>query len=139
MLDALSSEGLNGQHRIERIFDDKLPPLMLDVFKMEQAFNNVLKNALQAMPEGGTLRIETHHDPERRQVLVSFRDTGTGIQPDDLPNVFRPFFTTKPGGTGLGLAISSRIVDAHGGRLSVMSTQGQGTEFTFMLPESSAR
>ncbi len=139
MLDALSSEGLNGKHRIERIFDDKLPAVELDVFKMEQAFGNVLKNALQAMPDGGTLRIVTHHDRARRQVTVSFHDAGTGIRPDDLPNVFRPFFTTKPGGTGLGLAITSRIVEAHGGRMTVDSTEGQGTVFIFTLPESSTR
>ncbi len=139
MLDSLSSDGLSGQHRIERDFDEKLPAMKMDVFKMEQAFGNVLKNALQAMPEGGTLRVVTRHDRDRRQVTVSFHDTGTGIRPEDLPNVFRPFFTTKPGGTGLGLAITSRIVEAHGGRVTVDSAAARGTVFRFTLPEISAR
>lgn len=128
--------GLNGHHRIERVFDPDLPPVQIDVFKMEQALGNVLKNAIQAMPDEGTLRVETRRGPGAGQVTVTVRDTGPGIPQENLQKVFRPFFTTKPGGTGLGLAIASRIVEAHGGRVTVDSAAGRGTTFTFILPET---
>lgn len=101
-------------------------PVQVGIFKMEQALGNVLKNALQAMPRGGTLRVETRRGPEARRVTVVIADSGAGIRGEDLPRVFRPFFTTKPGGTGLGLAIAARIAE------------GAGAAFTFVLPETSA-
>jgi len=137
LLGALTASGLNGRHRIERAFDPGLPEVRIDVFKMEQALGNVFKNALQAMPQGGTLHVRTCRGPEANQVSVIIQDSGAGIHHDDLPNVFRPFFTTKPGGTGLGLAIATRIVEAHGGSVSVASTEGDGATFTFILPEAS--
>ena len=138
LLGTLATGGLNENHRIERAFDPGLPPVQVDIFKLEQALGNVLKNALQAMPQGGTLRVETRHDPVERQVTVSIADSGAGIRREDLPRVFQPFFTTKPGGTGLGLAIAMRIVEAHGGRVGVTSKEGVGAAFTFALPETSA-
>ncbi len=137
LLGTLATGGLNGNHRIDRAFDPGLPPVQVDIFKLEQALGNVLKNALQAMPQGGTLRVETRHDPVERRVAVSIADSGTGIRHEDLPRVFQPFFTTKPGGTGLGLAIAMRIVEAHGGHVGVTSKEGEGTAFTFALPETS--
>ncbi|MGA9033789.1 MAG: ATP-binding protein [Sulfuricaulis sp.] len=137
LLGAHTASGLNGHHRIERAFDPNLPEVQIDVFKMEQALGNVFKNALQAMPQGGTLRVRTCRGPEANQVSVIIQDSGAGIHHDDLPNVFRPFFTTKPGGTGLGLAIAARIVEAHGGSVSASSTPGNGATFTFILPEAS--
>ncbi|BAV34051.1 histidine kinase [Sulfuricaulis limicola] len=127
--------GLNGHHRIERVFGPDLPLVRIDVFKMEQALGNVLKNAMQAMPGEGTLRVETRRGPGARQVTVMVQDSGPGIPPENLQKVFRPFFTTKPGGTGLGLAIASRIVEAHGGRVAVESAEGRGAAFIFILPE----
>jgi signal transduction histidine kinase len=102
---------------------------------MEQALGNVLKNAMEAMPDAGTLQVETRRGPGTRHVTVMVRDSGPGIPPENLQKVFRPFFTTKPGGTGLGLAITSRIVEAHGGRVAVESTEGRGAAFIFILPE----
>jgi two-component system, sporulation sensor kinase E len=137
LLGSLTAGGLDVNHRIERVFDTGLPPVQVDIFKMEQAFGNVFKNALQAMPQGGTLRVETRRGPAERQVTIVIADSGGGIRHDDLPRVFRPFFTTKPGGTGLGLAIAARIVEAHNGRVDVTSVEGRGTAFTFVLPETS--
>lgn len=139
LLNSLAAGGLNGHHRIERAFDPDLPPVQIDVFKMEQALGNVLKNAMQAMPDRGTLWVETRRGPGERQVTVTVRDSGPGIQRENLQKVFRPFFTTKPGGTGLGLAIASRIVEAHGGSVTVESAEGRGATFTFVLPETPAR
>lgn len=139
LLGPLSVSGLNGHHNIERVFDPDLPLMQIDVFKMEQALGNVLKNAVQAMPDKGTLRVETRRGPGDRQVTVIIRDNGPGIPNENLQKVFRPFFTTKPGGTGLGLAIASRIVEAHGGNVMVDSIQGRGTTFTFILPETPTR
>jgi two-component system, sporulation sensor kinase E len=137
LLGSLTARGPGVNHRIERVFDTGLPPVQVDIFKMEQAFGNVFKNALQAMPQGGTLRVETRCGPAERQVTIVIADTGGGIRHEDLPRVFRPFFTTKPGGTGLGLAIAARIVEAHNGRVGVTSVEGRGTAFTFVLPETS--
>jgi signal transduction histidine kinase len=139
LLNSLAGGGLNGHHHIERVFDPDLPPVQIDVFKMEQALGNVLKNAIQAMPDKGTLRVETRCGPGERQVTVAVRDSGPGILRENLQKVFRPFFTTKPGGTGLGLAITSRIVEAHGGSVMVESAEGRGTTFTFVLPETPTR
>ncbi|MBI3545840.1 MAG: PAS domain S-box protein [Gammaproteobacteria bacterium] len=127
---------LNGKHRVELAFDSQVPPVQIDIFKMEQAFGNVFKNALQAMPQGGTLRISTARGPAQRQVSVIVSDSGVGIRANDLPNIFRPFFTTKPGGTGLGLAIACRIIEAHGGSINAASIQGQGATFTLTFPEA---
>jgi PAS domain S-box-containing protein len=136
LLASITAGGVNGHHHIERAFDSDLPPIQVDVFKMEQALGNVLKNAMQAMPDNGTLRVETRRGPDAQQVTVVIQDSGPGIPPENLQKVFRPFFTTKPGGTGLGLAIASRIVEAHGGSVKVESAEGRGTAFTFILPET---
>ncbi len=134
LLDSLEAELRNSNIRIERDFHPGLPPVLVDVFKLEQAFTNVLRNAMQAMPEGGTLRVETRPGATADSVCVRVQDSGPGIAPEDLHKVFRPFFTTKPDGTGLGLAMASRIVDAHGGALRVYSTPGAGALFEFVLP-----
>lgn len=139
LLTSLTHGGLNGRHGIERAFDPNLPPVHMDVFKMEQALGNVLKNAMQAMADTGTLRVATHRGPGERQITVAIRDNGPGISRENLHKIFRPFFTTKPGGTGLGLAIASRIVEAHGGKVTVESAEGQGTTFTVVLPETPIR
>jgi hypothetical protein len=104
-----------------------------------QVFLNLGQNALQAMPDGGTLEILTTR--RRRSRLgygqfaeVRFRDTGIGIPRDKLKKLFIPFYTTKQKGTGLGLAISHRIVNQHGGTIEVRSTLGQGSTFSVFLP-----
>lgn len=119
--------------------DDLLPLVAGDPESLLQVFLNLGQNALQAMPDGGTLEILTTR--RRRSRLgygqfceVRFRDTGIGIPRDRLKKLFIPFYTTKQKGTGLGLAISHRIINQHGGTIEVRSTIGQGSTFSVFLP-----
>jgi len=102
--------------------------------RVNQVFMNLVHNAAQAMEPGGSLTIRT--STEGNGVQIEFRDTGKGIDPDDLAHIFRPGFTTKGRrvGMGLGLAISRQIVDHHGGRISAESTPGEGTTFRVWFP-----
>ena len=96
-----------------------------------------MTNALQAMPEGGTLSITLAPALEAQSVDLKVADTGPGIPADVVERIFDPFYTTKKDGTGLGLAISRRIVSAHKGALLVESYAGAGTVFTIRLPSPS--
>ncbi len=118
--------------RLEREVDEGLPAVSVDRDQMLQVLLNLVRNATEAMPRGGTLRLAARR--AGAEVVVSVSDTGPGIAPGDLPRVFEPYFTTKAGGTGLGLAIAERIVSEHGGRLEVASSPGQGATFTVRLP-----
>ena len=102
---------------------------------LQQVFTNLILNACNAMPQGGTLTVATRAT-EAREVEVRFADTGCGIPPENLPKMFVPFFTTMPvgRGTGLGLAISYSIVQQHRGTIEVDSQVGKGTTFTVWLP-----
>jgi two-component system sensor histidine kinase HydH len=123
--------------------DEMLPSIAGDPESLMQVFLNLGQNALQAMPDGGTLEILTTR--RRRSRLgygqfaeVRFRDTGIGIPRDKLKKLFIPFYTTKQKGTGLGLAISHRIINQHGGTIEVRSTLGQGSTFSVFLPAAEA-
>ena len=117
---------------VEQELRSDLPLLQIDRDQMKQAFYNVIKNSLQAMKRGGTLRI--HTDRDDTHVLISFIDTGSGMSAENLGRVFEPYFTTKPSGTGLGLLIVRRIVREHGGELSIESSEGKGLTLTIRLP-----
>jgi signal transduction histidine kinase len=110
--------------------------LYVDRRQMEQLFINLVNNAVDAMPEGGQLRLSAQHDPGAERWTVRLSDTGTGMPAEILAKVFRPMFTTKPEGkgTGLGLAISREIVRAHGGEIHIDSEEGKGTTIIFSLP-----
>lgn len=111
--------------------------VLADAQQMQQVFLNILLNAIQAMPRGGTVTLRTlpePADPPWAGMRVEIADTGVGIPADYLHRVFDPFFTTKEGGTGLGLSVSHRIVAAHGGKLSVESQKSRGTRFIVRLP-----
>ena len=108
------------------------PGITVDVEKMQRVFVNLIKNAVEAMPEGGTLSISSRKT--NGDVEVSFADTGIGMTKEDVEKAFGPFFTTKAKGLGLGLAISKRIVEKHGGSILVESTPGKGSTFTVRLP-----
>ena len=107
----------------------------MDPNEMKQVFINIINNALQAMPQGGDLRIRLNPIGER-EAMIEFADTGVGISPENLQKIFEPFFSTKEDrdGTGLGLSISYRIVQHHGGRIDVESEPGKGTIFRIILP-----
>jgi signal transduction histidine kinase len=107
----------------------------VDTALMRRVFTNLITNALQAMPSGGELKIATQKTMEG--TLVSFQDTGTGIPEPDLLNLFQPFHTSKAQGQGLGLPVSKRLVEAHGGQITVQSTVGKGSTFTVQLPNKS--
>jgi len=117
---------------VERELAEGLPRILLDRAQLQQAFYNVIKNALQAMRSGGILRIRTEAD--EAFVTVSFIDSGVGIAPEQIGQLFEPYFTTKQGGTGLGLMIVQRIVREHGGTIEIESDKGRGTTFRIKLP-----
>ena len=99
---------------------------------LRRALLNLVQNALDAMPHGGTLTLTGRRTPTHVQLQV--RDTGSGIASALRAKIFEPLYTTKPGGTGLGLYIVQEIVAAHRGQVTVESGEGQGTTFTLTLP-----
>jgi two-component system sensor histidine kinase PilS (NtrC family) len=131
-----NSPELTPAHTIE---DEIVPPsytIVGDSDQIRQVFWNIARNAVQAMPNGGTLRVTTaatsdHYD-------ITFSDNGRGMNDADQRRLFQPFRTNFPTGTGLGMAISYRIVQEHGGRIEVTSHEGAGTSITVSLPSSSA-
>ncbi|MEW6084312.1 MAG: GAF domain-containing protein [Chloroflexota bacterium] len=119
-------------------FDESLPWVMMDANQIKQVALNLVHNALQAMPDGGTLEIVTSsaRRNNRAWALISVGDTGVGIPQPDVSRIFEPFFTTKgnQGGTGLGLSVTYGIVTDHGGTIEVESESGKGSKFTVWLP-----
>ena len=114
-----------------------LPAVLVDRAIMARALVNLIENALQAMPSGGTLAVAAagHDGPEGgRRVRIEVTDTGVGIEPAALPRLFEPYFSTKSGGTGLGLAIARRAVEDHGGTIDIRSRPGEGTTVILILP-----
>jgi len=138
LIDFLSPQFAKHGITAERRLAAGLPRLVLDPGLMQQALLNISLNAIKAMPEGGTLSVETR--AEEREggipgaVKIVFTDTGEGITPENLGRIFSPFFTTRQQGTGLGLAITQRIVEQHKGELDVTSDPGKGATFTIILP-----
>lgn len=118
--------------RIELDKGDELPPVDHDPNQMNQVLLNLLLNAIQALDKAGSIYVTLRQDKEF--ALITVADEGKGIAPDVLPNIFRPFFTTKGHGTGLGLSLARRIVETHGGTINVRSEVGKGTQFTLRLP-----
>src|SRR5262245_845903 len=127
-----NSEERRPHHRVEARARPESIRFRFDVNRMKQVFWNLSKNALKAMPEGGTLTVSAI-DAGDRQVTVTFADTGFGMSEDDIATNFQPFHGTCESGTGLGLAIVYRIIEEHGGRIRVRSRRGSGTEVTVQL------
>ena len=124
---------------------DGRPHARVNPAQIQQVLLNLVINARQAMPRGGTVRVRVATDATGRLSEVSVADTGVGIEPTDLRRIFEPFFTTKSGpdalglgGTGLGLSVCRDIVESHHGRLRAESRAGQGTTFTLRLPSCPA-
>jgi signal transduction histidine kinase len=120
--------------RVKMTGFDELPELLLDGGRIEQVFDNLVANAIHAMPEGGSITMTAQPRPEKSSLLVLFQDTGHGIITSEHHKIFEPFFTTKTRGVGLGLALSRRIMDAHGGSISIRDTGPNGTLFEIYLP-----
>ncbi len=132
MLRFLSAYLQQSQVAVElRVEADLVVPM--DPNRIEQALRNLIQNAVQAMPQGGTITLEVCDTDE--WVALHVRDTGIGIPPEVQEKIFSPFYTTRTRGTGLGLSIVKKIVDGHRGRITVHSCQGEGSTFTLWLPK----
>ncbi|MBI5376745.1 MAG: GAF domain-containing protein [Candidatus Schekmanbacteria bacterium] len=115
-------------------FDQDIPPFRFDILQMKQAIINVLSNSAQAINRNGAITIKTHFTPEEDIVVIEISDTGGGIPPQVLDNIFSPFFTTKNYGIGLGLAITKKIVENHRGNIDITNKVGEGIIFEINLP-----
>jgi len=129
----LSDRGIE----VNAVISRDLPAVMADRNQLKQVFFNIVKNAMEAMQPGGTLRIKTRFDDDH--VYLLFGDTGSGIKQEDLVKLFQPYHTTKQGGHGLGLMIVQRIMREHGGQVGVESNPGVGTVVTLQFPQKNRR
>ena len=120
------------QVQIRTEFESSLPPVNADADQLWQAILNLIRNALEAMPDGGTLTLRTMSTTD--EVVLHLTDTGKGISEEDRLQIFRPFFTTKLVWTGLGLTLTQQIISEHGGRIECASVAGEGTTFSLALP-----
>ena len=114
--------------------DSDLRSVTADRDRLNQVFINLMLNAVQAMEKGGELVVTAKNNDRDKTVAVTVQDTGSGIEPENMPQLFYPYFTTKPGGTGIGLAISQKIISDHKGSIRIDSAPGQGTTVTVELP-----
>jgi signal transduction histidine kinase len=114
-----------------------LPIIVGDRGQIKQVFFNILKNAREATPAGGSIRIRTRSDDQFAYVQIA--DNGQGIEQNDMPKIFRPYFTTKKEGNGLGMMVVQRIMRAHGGRIGLDSQKGKGTVVTLQFPQKHRR
>jgi signal transduction histidine kinase len=132
MIDFFAPTAKQARVEVRSFVPADLPPVKLDVELFKQALLNLMLNAEQAMPEGGELTVQACVEDGR--VRLDLIDTGVGMTADAAAQVFKPFWTTKPGGNGLGLPTTKRIVEGHGGSIEVQSEPGRGTKFTLRLP-----
>jgi len=128
----VSQAAQQNSKRIRLHLDRELPKTLLDANRMQQAVLNLINNALEASPEGGSVEVTT--TSQNKTILIEIRDQGPGIPPDKRAQLFTPFVTTKQGGTGLGLSIAKKIIDAHEGELSLQASNSQGTTFVIEIP-----
>jgi len=133
-IDLISHQASLQNVKIDKKIKPDLPKIMIDMGQIQQVFINILLNAIEAMPQGGTLIVSSGAEDE--MVAIRFTDTGIGIPQENLPKILDPFFTTKKQGkgTGLGLSVSYGIIERHRGKLEVRSKVGKGTTFTVKLP-----
>lgn len=115
-------------------FDDNLPDCYVVPREIKQVFLNLLKNAIEAMPNGGDLHIRLRYAEGKDAICIDISDTGHGISDSELYLIFRPFYSTKTDGTGLGLSFCRRVADEHGGEIRIKSELGKGSTFSVILP-----
>ncbi|MEH7886753.1 ATP-binding protein, partial [Bacillus sp. JJ1609] len=118
--------------KLEFDADEDIVQIECDENRLKQVFLNFIKNGIEAMPDGGDLRVTTEIQDEN--VLISIKDTGVGIPPDTLKKIGEPFYTTKKNGNGLGLMVSFKIIESHNGKVYIESEQNKGTTFKILLP-----
>ena len=132
----LQEHGIQGHTH----FEPDLLTVQGDAFHLQEAINNIIDNAIDAMPNGGQLTIQARNAEDTPQtgpeVIIEIQDSGPGISPEYTEKIFEPFFTTKSvgSGTGLGLAITTEIIQLHKGHITVHSEEGRGTRFLIRLP-----
>jgi signal transduction histidine kinase len=144
VLDMVEFQARNLGIRLVKNYDSDVSEVMLDEKRLKQAFLNVILNAMQAMPSGGTLTVKTglhkrHLTGNGTHFYIEFSDTGEGIPEDCMDRLFDPFFSTKEEGTGMGLPIVDSIMRSHGGKVDVESEMGKGTTVTLWLPAKAAQ
>lgn len=130
-LSLLSKESPDMKVTLQEDLAADLPLVDCDYNQIKQVIINLLINSLDAVDENGLIKVRTWH--KKNKIFLAVEDTGQGISPEIIQNIFNPFFTTKTRGTGLGLAISKKIAREHGGDLTVESTRGEGSTFTLVL------
>ncbi|MBN1556553.1 MAG: PAS domain S-box protein [Lentisphaerae bacterium] len=136
-LTLLKEEIQNRHIEVEIVCPDALPRIRVDRNQIKQAFFNIIRNAFQAMPDGGSLTISLAvTDP---YFSIAFEDTGVGIEPEAFGRIFDPYYSSKSEGSGLGLMIVQRIIQDHGGQIEVESKPQTGTRFTLLLPLAERR
>jgi signal transduction histidine kinase len=133
-LDSLCEQLRVGHINVIHDLAPDIPPIRADELQIEQALQNVLRNAIEAMPEGGTLRISTGLSPGGSAVEIRIQDTGPGIAEQDRERIFQSFYTTKIRGTGLGLTIVQRVLKNHGGEITMERPETGGTLVVLKLP-----
>ncbi|QDV60995.1 MULTISPECIES: sensor histidine kinase [Crateriforma] len=132
VLKAYQAQADAGHIRIHEYLDPDLPAILLHSDSLQSALINLVKNALEAMDEGGELWARTY--TTRGGVALDLIDNGCGLEDNTVMHMFEPFYSTKEGGSGLGLPTARKIIEAHGGRISVQSEIGRGTKFTLEFP-----
>jgi signal transduction histidine kinase len=132
VLDLFAAQAAESQIEVVRYLDADLPSIQLNGETLQAALVNLVKNALEAMPDGGQLTARTR--VTRQGVALDLIDTGVGMDERTAMKMFDAFYTTKSGGSGLGLPTARRIIEAHGGRIGVHSEVGIGTQFTLEFP-----
>ncbi len=128
----IEPEAKRGKVTIEFQDDKKLPPFLMDRARLYQALLNLIKNGIEAMPQGGRLLLRLTH--RERLAALRIEDKGVGIREEDMQHIFSAFYTTKSKGTGLGLMSVLETISEHGGKIDVSSKPGKGTVFTLYLP-----
>ncbi|KAF4319903.1 hypothetical protein G195_006858 [Phytophthora kernoviae 00238/432] len=121
---------------VSRDITSRNPMVHCEENQLKQVFINLLKNGMEAMPDGGNIRIKLNHDEENSRVRIEIKDEGTGIPEELMPKLGEPFFTSKESGTGLGLMVSQRIIQSHKGMMDIKSVMNKGTTVIIDLPAS---